>query len=348
MFAALMALAAVLALAAPWGDRGPDTVQRALAALGSGAVVHAVVEYTGNDAVVELESGREHVRVHRIEWWYDVRRQLFRSRLSTDGIRTSEQVVTPEGGYSDVGRFETGGVVAQLDPSLAAFVTGYRRALEEGDASVAGNTTVDGRAATLLAFRGRSGEVTTVVVDTRSYRPLEFWSRYPGGRRSPTYTIAMLEWVDGDADVFRPPPRSRTRPATGWASEAVGIELAEAERLLGRPPLWVGPERLERVERIDVGSELTDGRRATGRIVRLRYRGRVTVALASDLAGAYALGIEDGVEPEAPAGSIAITRGWGRHDVWEGEMEREGVYVRVTARTRNELLATARSLKPVR
>src|SRR5688500_1867670 len=84
LVAAAAVVAAVAALAAPWGERGPATVERALAALGSGPVLHAVVEYTGEDVVIDLATGRERPFVHRAEYWYDAERQFFRSTLSND------------------------------------------------------------------------------------------------------------------------------------------------------------------------------------------------------------------------------------------------------------------------
>jgi hypothetical protein len=84
--AAALAAAAAVALVAPWGNRGPDVVERALAAIGTGPVLHAVVEYSGDDAIVDLETGRSVKRVHRTEFWYDDANRSLRTRLSTDGV----------------------------------------------------------------------------------------------------------------------------------------------------------------------------------------------------------------------------------------------------------------------
>lgn len=58
--------------------------------------------------------------------------------------------------------------------------------------------------------------------------------------------------------------------------------------------------------------------------------------------------MEDGGDPPPPAGSIAITRGFGRSDSWEGELRSHGLYVSLDAPSREQLLAAARALRPVR
>lgn len=351
LVAAAAAIVAVAALAAPWGERGPTTVERALAALGSGPVLHAVVEYSGDDAIVDLESGREQRRVHRTEYWYDSGRETLRVRESTDGIRVRELVATPEGGYSDTGSFETGNPREWLEPTLAAFATGYREVLASGDATLVGETTVDGRKAKLVAFRRSSGEVTTVTVDAETSRPLQFSSTYRGGRRSPLFTVAAIESMLREPGLFAPPELSPPRPTAGEMREGEPIELDRAASELEATPVWLGRSfggRAVGVVELTRGvTELTDGRKVPAKVVRIAY-GRVRLSQASTSGGAYMIGMEDGGDPPPPAGSIAITRGFGRSDAWEGEFRSHGLYVRVTAPSREQLLEAARSLRPVR
>jgi hypothetical protein len=350
--AVIAAAAAGVLLAAPWGDRGPGVLDGALAAIGTGPVIHAVVEYSGDDAIVDLGTGKSTRRVHRMEFWYDESRLAFRSRLSTDGVQTTDGVTTPDLACSDAGCVDNDGLTAQLDPSLAGFTTGYRDALASGDAVVTGQSRVGDRAARLLTFTGSSGETTTVTVDAETHRPLQFFSRYPGGRRSPLFTVIAAESIARDDSLFVPPKLSAPRPTAGSVSAGEAITLVEAARALGRAPLWLGERsdvagKLRKIELQRARTEFTDGREVDGVVVRLRY-GRLQVGLASEPEGAYALGMEDGGDPAPPAGAIALTRDWGGPRRWSGELRVDGFWVTLVAETREALLRAARSLHPAR
>lgn len=349
---AAAAAAAVVALVAPWGDRGPDVVARARAALGAGPVIHAVVEYSANDAIVDLQTGKSSPRVHTVEYWFDAERHALHTRLLTDGVQLTETVETPQGGDSDLGHFETGpGFTPQLEPALSGFVTRYRDSLRDGTASPVGSATgADGRKVNLLWFDVSRTERQVVAIDDETYRPLTFQSRYRGGRLGPEWRVVTIESLSRDPAFFAPPKRSAPRPTAGTVHEAEPVTLEEAERELGAVPLWLGhrfADQAFQVSRSRTQSTFTDGREVAGIVVRLEY-GRVRVRLASTLAGAYALGLHDGGDPPPPAGSIAITRGFGRYDGWEGELRAHGFYVSITAPTRAQLLEAAHALRPVR
>jgi hypothetical protein len=343
---------AAVALAAPWGDRGPDVVARARAALGAGAVIHAVVEYSANDAIVDVQSGKSTPRVHTVEYWFDAERHALHTRLVTDGVQLTEIVETPRGGESDLGPIVTGpGFTPQLEPALAGFVTRYRDSLSNGTASPVGTaTSADGRKVKLLWFDVSRTERQVVAVDAETYRPLSFQSTYRGGRRGPEWRVVTIESLPRDPQFFAAPKRSAPRPTSGTVHEAVPIPLEEAERELGAVPVWLGERFVDQpleVSRSFTESTFTDGREVEGTVVRLEY-GRVRVRMAAAPAGAYALGMEDGGDPPPPAGSIAITRGFGRYDGWEGELRAHGLYVSLTAPTREQLLDAARALRPLR
>jgi hypothetical protein len=350
LLVAAAALTAV-ALAAPWGDRGPDVVARARAALGTGPVIHAVVEYTGDDAVVDLQRGESRPRVHTVEYWFDAEREALHTRELTDGVQLSETVVTPNGGDSDLGHFDTDpGFTPQLEPALAGFVTRYRDALKDGSASPFGTATLDGRKVRLLWFDVSRTERQVVAVDPETYRPLSFQSIYRGERRGPEWRVLTIESLSREPGFFAPPKRSAPRPGTGIVFEAQGISLEEAERALGAVPVWLGKrfadQPLEEVLMSRTQATFSEGREVEGIVVRLVY-GRVRISMASSLPGAYALGLEDGGDPSPPPGWIAITRGFGRHDSWEGELRSHGLYVSLNAPTREQLLEAARALRPV-
>ena len=351
LLAAALVAAASVALLAPWGEGGPSIFDEALAAMGSGPVVHAAVEYSGDDAVIELGSGKSIPRVHRIEYWFDAERKLLHTRLSTDGTKITEIVEGPDMAYSDLGSWKTNGFSPTLDPALAGFATGYREALQDGTAREVGKTKIGLRPVTLLAFQRGTREVLTVAVDEETGRPLRFWSTYPGGRRSPDFDVVELATLARSPALFRHPELAPPRPTAGSGSEGRSVAIDDAADAWGATPLWLGPtfggRPLESVEIQPVTAELTDGTKVEGSVLRLTY-GRIHVALGRDLAGAYAVGMEDGGDPPPPPGSIAITRDIGGPRGWTGELRSHGLYVSLSAPTSVELIDAARALRPVR
>jgi hypothetical protein len=332
--AAALAAAFALALLAPWEARGPSVIDRALAAVGGGEVIHAVVEYSWpQDVVVNLATGAEQERVHRYEYWYDDSRGLLHDRLSADGGPAIDQL-----GAIDSGR---------LDPALAGFATRYREALANGDARVVGDTDVGGRSAKRIEFapRGRdgSGAVEEVTVDAETFVPLTFHSTYPpNGRRSPEWRVVTIESVPRDPANFTL-PKSPPRLEGGEVTEARSVSLADARRALGAQPLGLG-RTPDSVALSDTTAELSDGRKVSGVLVRLAY-GDVHVSLARDDAGSYAIGFGEGEFPTPPRGSVALTG----NDAagWFGELRRDGFAVMVTAPTKARVLDATRQLRPL-
>jgi hypothetical protein len=346
--AAAVLAAAAVALLAPWGGSGPDIVEDALAAIGTGAVVHAAVEYRTDDSIVDLDTGKSTPRVRRTEYWYDAERQLLHTKLFTDGVQITEIVEGPQMAHSDIGSFETNGFSPQLDPALAGFATGYREALEDGTAREVGKTKIGLREVTLLAFQRGTREVLTVAVDDDSGRPVRFWSIYPGGRRSPDFDVVELETLGRSPTLFERPELSPPRPTAGSGQEGRPIAIEEAAAALGAQPVWLGPSfrgrTLESIERSPVTAELTDGTRVEGVVLRFTY-GRTRVSVAKTAAGAYALGMEDGGDPPPAPGSVALMRPSGGPRDWSGELRSNSLYVAISAPTSTEVVDAARGLR---
>jgi hypothetical protein len=319
-------------LVAPWESRGPSVVDRALAAVGAGPVVHAVVEHSWQqDVVVDLATGAERPRVHRVEYWYDEERGQLRTRSATDGAEPTDAVISAG--------------VAQLDPALAGFATQYRDALANGGARVVGDTTVDGRSAKRIEFAPRSaGAVEEVTVDAQTHVPLRFHTTYRGGRRSPEWRVVTIESMPRDPSDFAAAEASRPRPSVGEVREGRGVSLVDATRALGAPPLWLGPSfgnhALDSVELSRTRAWLTDGSTVSGVLVRLSY-GSVRVSLARDAAGSYALGFGADEYPTPPEGSVAVT---GDRYGWQGDLRHGDFAVMLSAPSKEQLLGAARAL----
>lgn len=334
---AVVAACAVL-LVAPWQSGGPSVVERALAAVGAGPVVHAVVEYSWpQDLVVDLATGAERERVHRHELWYDEQRRQLLYRSVTDGGEPIDYLVSGPA------------LSVRLDPALTGFATRYREALASGDARVVGDATVDGRPAKRIEFApDGGGAVEEVRVDAETSVPLRFHSTYPGGRRSPEWRVATIESVPRDPASFRE-RSSRPRASAGEVTEGREISLEEAARALGAPPLWLGPSfagrALSSVELSRTKAWLTDGSKVKGVLVRLAY-GSVRVSLARDSAGSYGIGFGEDDHPTPREGSVAVT-GNDRQG-WQGEFRHGDFAVMLSAPSKEQLLTAARALVPQR
>src|SRR5437868_14271515 len=84
--AAVLAAAVVLAVVAPWHGHGRRLVGRALAAVGQGPVLHAVITSdVPNETIVALSSGAERPVPQRLEYWYDAGRDRLRA-ISTVNV----------------------------------------------------------------------------------------------------------------------------------------------------------------------------------------------------------------------------------------------------------------------
>jgi hypothetical protein len=184
LLAAAVAIAATIALAAPWQGRGSGFVERALAALGPGQVIHVVsVWQVQGTEMLDLGSGTSSQVEARTEIWFDSDRHLERVVSFVGGVEVSEELQTPDGAWTEDGRVYTCAWIAahpaeatkarvscnangnngttprkipeslpSLDPALGGFVTGYRDALANGSATRDGSGNVDGRPVEWLRF----------------------------------------------------------------------------------------------------------------------------------------------------------------------------------------------------
>lgn len=362
------AVAVGVVLVASWPKGGANVVDRALGAIGSGPVVHAVVERSSSaDVVVNLATGFSYERVHATEFWYDRERSLLHTRLLTDGKMLTEIVETPTGSDSDLGHYP-GGIAAQLDPALAGFVTHYREALANGTATITGHEKVDGRDVTHIRIPLGGDTAEDVAVDSDSYRPL-FFTYVRGNAAGPRWRVAEIESIARDPSYFAKPHLSAPRPTNARTSSAADVTPTEAATALERPALWLGRHfgnlALTRISLSEEEVGYTDGSTHPGKRLEVTYgnasrRGEwVTIREAASVPGSYQLGFNDGGDPPAPEGSLVlqnssiVARSGGppppvpEHGEWSGRLIADGMYVEVQASSRELLLAAVRALGPI-
>jgi hypothetical protein len=368
--AVAVAVAAVAVLAAPWRDN-PLATERALAALGHEPVIHAIVQPSPRQTVVDLASGRERLEAPRSEYWYDDERDVLRVRLSVGGrlLPGAEYVHSPEGFFTDRGVQREQMRRPQLDPALEGFASGYREALDSGEATVVGEEVVDGREAVILRFPlppGPSGERISeeVAVDADEYRPLRFRfsSTADPGRTIPwseAPRIVEIETIPRDPRDFELPQVGEPRPAGQTGVEERRLSPAEAATALGRPVFWPGRAvegvELAQIELMRLTTTWTDGRVTDGLALVFQYG----VDRPPPLEDKPSLIITEGTATEAtlrfdiggsmPRSGELRLRGVGRAEdgdaeMWFGSMQRDGVYISFESPQRDLILAAARAL----
>jgi hypothetical protein len=365
-------LAVVVAvLAAPWRD-SPLATERALAALGHLPVVHAVVEHSPppRQSVIDLASGRERLEATRWEYWYDDERDLLRVRLSVGGklLPGAEYLQSPEGFFTDRTVDRRNAKPPQVDPALARFASGYREALDSGEATVVGEEVVDDREAVILRFAlplGPSGEqfYEDVAVDADDYRPLRFRGSSNGVPWSEAPRIVQIETIPRDPGDFEPPGPGEPRPAGQTGVDERTLTPSEAATVLGRPVFWPG-RTVEGVELAEIGlrrltTPWTDGRVTKGHALGFQYGADRRTA---HFEGKPSLFMTEGTSAEAnlrfdlggpmlEPGELRLSgvgkSASGDPEMWFGAMQRDGVYISFESRQRHLILAAAKAMVPL-
>jgi hypothetical protein len=344
-----------------------DVIQRALAAVSTGPVVHAIVENEESHAIlVDLESGKETIEPERHEYWYDEERGNVHGRL-TIGDEVLREFRAEEKGPPPAHR-------------ALAFATHYRQALQTGKARVIRRETIGGRETVLLRIRvpawsdPRTAKVVEpayveeVSVDAETFKPLRF-RHLPG----PDVVAGPIQWwrvvaieaIDrGDHDFGRPEP---TRVRGVGPSNDRKVTPAEAAGALGRPALWpgtrVGEAELDRIGVMTVTVIWRDLRETKTPALLIRY-GKdippgskdwiwisVGMPIADDIPfrGLPSWGPYDG--ERVPAGTLRLaflpTRDDRSIDMWFGNVERDGLYINMQSPRRELIVAAAKALKPL-
>jgi hypothetical protein len=232
--AAVVIAMAGLALFQPWSREEPAFLERALAAVDGGPVLHVVLRGEWGGQAVELATGERRPVHGETEVWYDPDRRLIRtvSRLG-ETVQSDETYEVGEG-----------------NAQIVALGRDYRKALQSGSARIAGQDVIDGRAVTWVVVRsqmlpdsdGRAHEwAQQVAVSNETYEPVALRDtrdgRPPPGGIARILDLEMLpagegELMPGEDSVREGPFQFGNRP----------IPLERAGDVLGQTPLWLGPE----------------------------------------------------------------------------------------------------------
>ena len=218
---ALVAVAAGVVALWPSGT-GPGVIDRALAATAGGPVLHLVYESDLEHVLVDLETGERTEVTAEQEVWFD----------PAAGLRETQR-------FEGVVQFDVALGAGEVSEHARALYTslgaGYREALESGQAEVLGEDVVEGTPVYWIKIGPNNHDV---AVSRETFEPV-FIRVTQNGTTGLTRIVAYETTAAGSAPLEVAEP---VRLPSELGSYGADVELADAASLLGRPPVWAGPD----------------------------------------------------------------------------------------------------------
>jgi hypothetical protein len=343
--AALVVAAAVLLW--PASSHNGGVLERALAAVGKGPVLHIVLRegFGQYYTVVDLETGNRTPLDAVREVWYDPSR----------GLHTIDRL----GGVVQSDDLYFGAEAHDQLVSLGGAVGEYKDALESGTAKLGGTGEVDGipvywiklNVQMLPQSDGKDHEFADqVAVSRETYEPIATRTTLDGVTSPDGITrILRLETASAGSGNF-----ARLTPSLDGEVMSLGrvgeLTTAQASAVLGRPALWVGQDfdgiPLTRIAKLEAshgyppgagwqhtktGVTFVYGDESEASRKPYVHLWEATTIVQDFLRGRY-------VPPE---GSLLL---FGKSS---GLMQKDGIYLSIVGSSEDVILAAARALRPV-
>jgi hypothetical protein len=320
------------------GGRHP-ILDRALAAMGDGPILHLVVRAPAGYQLVEIHTGRTTLPTYVQESWVDRKLRHFHMILRFDGRVVGEVL---EG--ANVLK------LAEVDPAYTALWTGYRKALADGTAKIEREGTLYGHEVYWLRFRGFANEpgYSEVAIDRKTYKPLELRFHFGSGHLDQRVLMVRTEPFE-KSDFTR---RTRLPNPIDSVSHSSGVQANPVfPRLHGKPWLQAGLRIAGmKLARVGQTQSITDGRPSRG----------FELVYGSERRIRHSVFIDETKHPGDPSDwkgvpkgfmRLTVSRGGGGTEpvyrLWAGNLVVRGVYVSIqTGLGRAALLEAARALRP--
>jgi hypothetical protein len=231
-----LAAAALFALALfqPWDDTSPSILERALAAVGDGPVLHVVLRDEAEGGVIDLETGDRAPLYREREVWFDEARGL--REITRFGGVVQRDVFYP-----------AGRLASDLLKTYSGLASGYREALERGDARVVGQGQIGGVPVHWIQTERyvvsdpdgtRHVWQRVVAISQETFEPVYVDEKADGEFGPQTGArIRSVEWLRANQGDFR--AHGTNRPLGGFEIRR-RVDVDELAALLGRTPLWLG------------------------------------------------------------------------------------------------------------
>jgi hypothetical protein len=233
LLAAAIVAGAALVLAWPFTSQHGSVLDRALAAVGNGPILHVVLRGEWGGTLIDLTNGKREPVYGDNEVWYDTEDGREHSIGRLGGVVQDEELGRPK----------------KPPAELTALGREYRQALESGTARVAGEDTIGGEPVVWLIIHsellpdvadGKDHEwAEQVAVSKRTFKAVALRETRDGQPGPQTLqrvlTLELLARGDADFTVSRP-----SRNGTAFRQGRKPISLEQAPAILGRTPLWLG------------------------------------------------------------------------------------------------------------
>jgi hypothetical protein len=335
----VVALLAVL-LWPSGGGRNP-ILDRALAAIGNGPILHLVVRVPVGMELVNLRTGRATVPTFVIESWSDRKFKHFHMLFRQNGKIVAELLYPQDR--------EPGLQLGDVDPSYTALWSGFRQALDSGQAKIVGKGSAYGHGVYWLRFKSPHNRV---AVDRRTYKVVAFRFISDSGRHTDQRVLlARTEPFSGTAFKRL---TSRPNPFSGETSHSSGVQVPQVGSSTPRKP-WLQAGSIVaglRLKEVHQTQTSTDGGNPVNGF---------ELIYGSEFGLRHSVVIDESKRPDDPGewkgvphGFIRVTMGEVGEDnnksypMWTGNLRLHGIYVTIeTGLGRAALLEAARALRPV-
>ena len=246
-----MAAIAALVFAAIlfWPSAGqPRVLDRALAAIGHGPIIHVTYRVKQDYAFVDLRTGRRTLVFAQHEEWLDPSGAL-RSAYRDSAGHLHITVHAP-------GKNALSGHQKQ---TYSGILDGYRKALENGSATLSAKTRFRGRDIYWVRFKGQKMDTVSnhkvrsqvwaleVAIDAMTYRPVYLYETIDGRPQAVTgQEIVSVETLPSGSIDFTPTPkRDDTIGVLGGSLQnptdlTTELDTGAPAKALGAVPIWLG------------------------------------------------------------------------------------------------------------
>jgi hypothetical protein len=226
-----------LVLFQPWSTERRTFLERALAAVDGGPVIHAVLRGDWGGTNVDLTTGARTPDHGETEIWHHP--ESGRIRVAA---RLGETVI-----HQSVYEEE------RASPEQTMLGRDYKAALESGTARTAGEDVIDGEPVTWVVVKaevvphgdGKMREWTQqVAVSNETYKPVATQDFVDGGAagKGSLSRVLLLETLPADDVDLELPPEGVQNGALYSGSAPISIGMDRAAEVLGTKPLWLGAE----------------------------------------------------------------------------------------------------------